>query len=89
MSTEVLVAIISGIVMFITSLLTLLGVIITTRRDSNKTKALIIYRMDELEKKVNLHNNLIERTYILERDMSVLEEKVSVVNHRITDLEHK
>ena len=89
MSTEVLVAIISGTVMFITSLLTLLGVIYTTRKERNETKALIIYRMDQLEKKVNLHNNLIERTYILERDMSLLEEKVSVANHRITDLEHK
>lgn len=38
------------------------------------------YRLSELEKKVDKHNSLIERTYILE-------EKMKVANHRIDDLE--
>lgn len=28
------------------------------------------YRIEELEKKVDKHNNLVERTVVLERDMS-------------------
>lgn len=48
---------------------------------------LISYRLEELEKKVDKHNNLIERTYELERKTDVLEEKQKVANHRIDSLE--
>lgn len=48
---------------------------------------LIDFRLKELEKKVDKHNNLIERTYALERRADVMEEKQSVANHRINDLE--
>lgn len=43
---------------------------------------LIKYRIEQLEKKVEKHNSIVERTYILE-------EKVKVANHRIDDLERK
>lgn len=45
------------------------------------------YRIEQLEKKVQAHNNLITRTYRLEQDFAVLDEKVKVANHRIDDLE--
>lgn len=45
------------------------------------------YRIEQLEKKVDKHNNLVERTYRLEEEAHVLDEKVKVVNHRIDDLE--
>lgn len=48
---------------------------------------LIAYRLEQLEKKVDKHNNMIERTYELERRADVMEEKQSVANHRIDDLE--
>jgi hypothetical protein len=38
------------------------------------------YRIQQLEKKVDEHNNFARR-------MPVLEEKIEVVNHRIADLE--
>lgn len=34
------------------------------------------YRLEQLEKKVNLHNNAIERLYNLERNHAVLEQRV-------------
>lgn len=40
-----------------------------------------------LEDKQDKYNNVIERTYKNEREISVLKEKVSVENHRIGDLE--
>lgn len=40
-----------------------------------------------LEDKVNKHNGVVERTYALERSVSVLEEKQKVANNRIDDLE--
>lgn len=45
------------------------------------------YRLEQLEKKVQAHNNLIERTYKLEERTELQEEKLRVVNHRINDLE--
>ena len=39
--------------------------------------------------RVDKHNNLIERTYKLEQKAAVYEEKISVANHRIDDLENK
>ena len=34
------------------------------------------YRLEQLEKKVNLHNNVIECVYNLERNHAVLEQRV-------------
>ena len=45
------------------------------------------YRLEQLEKKVQAHNNLVTRTYQLEQEQAVLQEKVDVANHRISDLE--
>ena len=56
------------------------------------------YRLEQLEKKVQAHNNLVERTYKLEQKEELLEqalteheklyaEKLKVANHRIEDLE--
>ena len=53
----------------------------------NDNIVLISYRLEQLESKVDKHNNLIERTYDLERKTAVLEEKQDVANHRISDLE--
>ena len=43
---------------------------------------LIKYRIEQLEKKVEKHNSVVERTYMLE-------EKIKVANHRIDDLERE
>jgi len=45
------------------------------------------YRLEQLEQRVQAHNNLIERTYKLEERTELQEEKIKVVNHRIDDLE--
>ena len=54
-----------------------------------KTVALLEYRLMELEKKVDKHNNIVERTYELEKRSAVTEKEMKVVNHRIDDLEKK
>lgn len=54
---------------------------------NRKSAALIAYRLEELEKKVDKHNQVIERTYRLEEQELLLEEKIKVANHRIEDLE--
>jgi len=45
------------------------------------------YRIGELEKKVEKHNNLIDRVYRLEEHDAVMDEEIKVANHRISDLE--
>ena len=45
------------------------------------------YRIEQLEKKVDKHNTVIERTYKLEESQAVIQEQIKVVNHRIGDLE--
>ena len=48
---------------------------------------LMTYRMGQLEKKVEKHNTVIERTYKLEEIQAVMQEQIRVANHRIQDLE--
>lgn len=60
-----------------------------TEEQNNKTIALIDYKLNELTKRVEKHNNTVERTYHLEEQMALQEEKMKVANHRIDDLERK
>lgn len=78
MSAEIIVAIITGIC-------TLAGVVITVWVGNSKT----IYRIEQLEKKQDKHNSLIERVYLLEKHEAVVDEEIRVANHRIKDLENK
>lgn len=48
---------------------------------------LMSYRIEQLEKRVEKHNSLIDRTYKLEEISKVQEEQIKVVNHRLQDLE--
>ena len=38
---------------------------------------------------VDKHNSVIARTYKLEQDYALIDEKIKVANHRIDDLERK
>lgn len=66
----------------ISAAVTLLVCVISNKMQQEKTRALMEYKLDELTKRVDKHNNVIERTFILE-------EKIKVANHRIEDLERK
>ena len=45
------------------------------------------YRLEQLERKVEVHNQVIDRVYKLEERTELQEEKIKVANHRIEDLE--
>lgn len=66
---EILVAIISGLCVAIPS-------IIATISANKKNNDLVIYRINELDKKVHEHNNLIDRMYRAEQKIIVIEEKL-------------
>ena len=68
----VIAAVISGAV-------TLAVCLITNHAQAEKTRALIDYRVSELEKKVDKHNSVVERTFKLEGRMDE-------VTHEVIDL---
>ena len=63
----------------IIGLLTLLGTLIGTFGGIVTSSKLSNYRIEQLEKKVEQHNSIIERTYILEGN-------VKEIQHEIKDL---
>ncbi|WP_318360849.1 hypothetical protein [uncultured Agathobaculum sp.] len=67
--------------------LSLLGTLAGTAGGIIVSGKLVNYRIEQLEKKVEQHNNLITRTFRLEQSVAVLDERVRTANHRITDLE--
>ena len=71
----------------ILALLSFAGTLIGTLAGIFATSRLSNYRIEQLEKKVDKHNNLIERTYKLEQHTAVIDEEIKVANHRINDLE--
>jgi len=73
----------------IVGLLTLAGSLIGSLCGVLASSKLTQYRIGQLEKKVDKHNNLVERTYHLEERTELQEERIKVANHRIDDLERK
>lgn len=71
----------------IVAVLALIGTLTGAYLSNSKTKALLAYRLEQLEARVNKHNNLVERTYHLQEEQELLKEKIKVANHRIDDLE--
>lgn len=63
--------------------------LINNHFQQSKTTAIIQYKLDELTKQVEKHNKIIDRTYHLEEQATLYEEKMKVVNHRIDDLKRK
>lgn len=78
MSSEVLTQILSG-------MFNLIAVIITVIVANSKT----LYRIEQLEKKQDKHNNVVERVYDLEKKTDVISERQEDFKERIESLEHK
>ena len=53
----------------------------------DETISLIDYKLEQLTKKVDLHNNAVERLYQVEKKLGIDEERIKVANNRIKDLE--
>lgn len=63
----------------ISAAVTLVVCLVQNHAQNEKTRALLDYRLGELEKKVDKHNKVVERTFVLEGQMKE-------VVHEITDL---
>ena len=69
------------------ALLSFVGTLVGTFGGIITSSKLTTYRIEQLEKKVEKHNKVVERVYVLEKDKAVFEEELKVANHRIEDLE--
>ena len=76
MDSTITVAVISGL---FTLVGTLGGILASSK--------LTAYRIEQLERKVDKHNQVIDRVYRLEQRDAVFDEEIKVANHRINDLE--
>lgn len=71
---QIIIAVISGLCVAIPS-------IIATISSNKKNNDIVLYKIEELDKRVNKHNNLIERMYKAESDIKILNEKVNEISH--------
>ena len=80
MNVEIILSLLSALCSLIGSLG---GILVTSK--------LNLYRLEQLEKKVDKHNHLVERMYEIEKTVttatSLYGEEIKVINHRISDLE--
>ena len=71
----------------IVGILSLVGTLAGSYFSQRKTTALVVYRLEQLEKKVEKHNTFDTRVKELEKTVGIHDEKIKVVNHRVSDLE--
>ena len=72
----------------VVALITLLASAIGTIGGIFATNKMTAYRIEQLEKKVDKHNQVVERMYEAQKNISVISEEIKNVNHRIEELEH-
>ena len=65
---------------FVGTLFGTFGGILTSQR-------LMSYRIEQLEKKVEKHNSIIERVFRLEEHAAVIDEQIKVANRRLDALD--
>ncbi len=60
----------------IVAILSLIGTLVGSLLASSKTRAVLEYKIEELQKRVEKHNNVIERVYKLEGRVTELEHDI-------------
>jgi len=73
----------------ITGILALIGTLVGTFGGILTSTKLMNYRIEQLEKKIEILGGIMEKVTILEGNDKLLNEKIDVANHRIADLEEK
>jgi hypothetical protein len=87
MSDAVIVGIITAVAAVVCQIIISMSGRSAAQRERAESNRLIVYRLEQLETKVDKHNNVIERVYELEKSSNVTQEQIKVINHRISDLE--
>lgn len=67
--------------------LSLVGTLVGSFAGIIAANKLVNYRLQQLEAKVQAHNNLVERTYHLEGEIDLIHEQIKAFHHRIKHME--
>ena len=67
----------------ITGIVAITTCLITQGMSNSKTRALIEYRLMELEKKQDRHNDVIERTYKLEETSAIQDVRITILEKKV------
>lgn len=62
----------------VTRMLTLLGVL----APNSRSRAVMETKIDELTRRVEMHNRMVERTFRLEQDMAVVKRDIEALSER-------
>ena len=73
----------------IVAVLALIGTLVGSFASTSRTQALIEYRLKMLEAKVDKHNQVIERTYQLEKNEAVFQEQLADLEEHVSDLQRR
>ena len=72
----------------VVAVLSLIGTLGGAYLANKKSTALIAYRLEQLEEKVNKHNSVIERTYELEKKETLVEHDIEEIKHQVENLKN-
>ncbi len=73
----------------IVGVLAFVGTLVGAYCSNNKTVALVTYRIQALEKKVEKHNNVVERMAVAERDIKNVKNEINEVKKEVHELSNK
>ena len=73
----------------VVGVLAFIGTLVGAYCSNNKTVALVTYRLQALEKKVEQHNKVVERMLIDENEIKTMKKEIEKVEVEIHDFEYK
>lgn len=73
----------------VVGVLAFIGTLVGAYCSNNKTVALVTYRLQALEKKVEQHNKVVERMIVAENDIKSMKKEIEKVEVEIHDFEYK
>ena len=73
----------------IVGVLAFIGTLVGAYCSNNKTVALVTYRLQALEKKVEQHNKVVERMLIAENEIKTMKKEIEKVEVEMHDFEYK
>ena len=71
----------------VVAILSLIGTLGGAYLAGRKTTALVVYRLSELEKKVDKHNHVVERMYEVEKKLALNKDHQQEITERVENLE--
>lgn len=73
----------------IVGVLAFIGTLVGAYCSNNKTVALVTYRLQALEKKVEQHNKVVERMSVAENEIKAIKKELEKVEVEVHDIDDK